>query len=99
VEKFLDDDIRRLLYLQNIDICDDKYGEKLQTKRAGSKSLSLPTNRAWIASFDEFNVTFPYRYNFAECFDEVRKLAARNCSLFGLFASYLVICFSHLSNW
>lgn len=57
--------------VQDINIHNDKSGEVLALRRAATKTLSLATNRAWIVSFGQFNITFPYNYRFSDCFDEV----------------------------
>jgi len=39
-------------------------------ERANAKTLTLSSNRSISVDFDHFDVTFPYDYNFADCFDE-----------------------------
>ncbi|XP_070204899.1 protein hobbit-like isoform X2 [Littorina saxatilis] len=42
----------------------------LQLEREAFKGLSLPVNRGWGVSCESFDVIFPYKYNFAACYDE-----------------------------
>ncbi|XP_071094347.1 protein hobbit-like isoform X1 [Haliotis cracherodii] len=43
----------------------------LSAVRQGVRKLTLPTNKAWSISFNSFEIVFPYKYNFAACFEEV----------------------------
>ncbi|KAK7490635.1 hypothetical protein BaRGS_00018052, partial [Batillaria attramentaria] len=43
----------------------------LQLEREAFKGLSLPVNRGWGISFESFEIVFPYKYNFAACYEEV----------------------------
>lgn len=44
---------------------------QLKTERDRAKTLKLAINRAWGVSFDSFEVVFPYKYNFADCYEEI----------------------------
>ncbi|KAL8564427.1 hypothetical protein ACOMHN_057449 [Nucella lapillus] len=43
---------------------------QLQLEREAFKGLILPVNRGWEASFESFDIVFPYKYNFAACYEE-----------------------------
>ncbi|XP_076453404.1 protein hobbit-like isoform X2 [Babylonia areolata] len=43
---------------------------QLQLEREGFKVLELPVNRGWGVSFESFDIVFPYKYNFAACYEE-----------------------------
>nr|KAG5698428.1 hypothetical protein BaRGS_006623 [Batillaria attramentaria] len=47
------------------------FGEGKKLEREAFKGLSLPVNRGWGISFESFEIVFPYKYNFAACYEEV----------------------------
>ncbi|OWF48647.1 protein KIAA0100-like isoform X2 [Mizuhopecten yessoensis] len=46
----------------------------LHEGRQNVGSLKCPTNRAWHVLFNSFDIVFPYKYNFAKCFEEFVNL-------------------------
>jgi len=58
---------------QSVNVYTQHHSNRFTLERASLGTLLVPTNRAWIAAFDQINIVFPYDYNFAECFEEVRS--------------------------
>ncbi|XP_069135589.1 protein hobbit-like isoform X1 [Argopecten irradians] len=46
----------------------------LREGRQSVGNLKCPTNRAWHVLFNSFEIVFPYKYNFAKCFEEFVNL-------------------------
>ncbi|GFO14519.1 protein kiaa0100-like [Plakobranchus ocellatus] len=44
---------------------------QLKAERERAKILKLTTNRAWGVSFDNIEIVFPYKYKFADCYEEI----------------------------
>jgi hypothetical protein len=58
-------------HVQGMHIFSQHHSEQMRMERQSHGILTLPTNRAWVTAFDKILIVFPYKYNFAECFDEV----------------------------
>ncbi|XP_025090124.1 protein KIAA0100-like isoform X2 [Pomacea canaliculata] len=43
----------------------------LQHEREGFENLSQSVNRGWGLSCESFDIIFPYKYNFAACYEEI----------------------------
>lgn len=43
----------------------------LQLEREAFKDLNLPFNSGWAVSSESFDIIFPYKYCFADCYEEV----------------------------
>nr|KAG5702332.1 hypothetical protein BaRGS_002999 [Batillaria attramentaria] len=54
------------------------FGEGKKLEREAFKGLSLPVNRGWGISFESFEIVFPYKYNFAACYEEVEAGVRRS---------------------
>lgn len=60
--------------LEGINISSQDAKGRFRSERASAKMLESTTNRACSVTFDKFHIVFPYQYNFAECFQELKNV-------------------------
>ena len=60
--------------IQNIHVYSVHNSERLKVEREGFDEITLPSNKGWSLNCETVEVIFPYEFNFAACFEEVRKI-------------------------